>query len=107
MILSTRAGSVRQNVHSGVPWTAMLAGLPRRAYRRDCALGPKSVADHAVSTRVVRRCGPEHRRAGGEFGLGAGVLVFERSWQDGSGDSRDVAVIGTATASQHCDVRAC
>jgi hypothetical protein len=26
MILSTRAGSVRQNVHSGVPWTAMLAG---------------------------------------------------------------------------------
>jgi hypothetical protein len=25
MILSTRAGSVRQNVHSGVPWTAMLA----------------------------------------------------------------------------------
>jgi len=26
MILSTRAGSVRQNVHSGVLWTAMLAG---------------------------------------------------------------------------------
>jgi hypothetical protein len=25
MILSTRACSVRQNVHSGVPWTAMLA----------------------------------------------------------------------------------
>jgi hypothetical protein len=25
MILSTRAGSVRQNVHFGVPWTAMLA----------------------------------------------------------------------------------
>ena len=44
---------------------------------------------------------------GGERGLGAGVLVFGRSWQDRPSDSRDVAVIGTATASQHCDMRAC
>lgn len=39
--------------------------------------------------------------------LGAAVPVFERSWQDGSSDSPHVAVIGTATASQHCEVRAC
>jgi hypothetical protein len=47
------------------------------------------------------------RRVGSLGGLGAGVLVSGRSWQDGPGDSGDVAVIGAATASQHCDVRAC
>jgi hypothetical protein len=39
MILSTRAGSVRQNVHSGVPWTAMLANY-QGAIRRLGARSP-------------------------------------------------------------------
>jgi hypothetical protein len=59
MILSTRAGSVRQNVHSGVPWTAMLANYQgahkaaRRAFSLTCSITERDAADQRSSTPAV------------------------------------------------------